>query len=111
MSDNPTDAGQRRHLRHPLTGDLTGRIVGKASGSVIPCMAVDVSKGGMRIVLTLDLPPGYELQLSMSGRIIPLVVVWCRKDPERKGRMACGLKCLDDSADLELLFLGSEPKG
>jgi hypothetical protein len=110
MSD-PSDANQRRHFRHPLTGDLTGRIVAAASGSVIPCMAVDVSRGGMRIVLTLDLAPGYQLLLKMHGLAVPLVVVWCKKEPARKGYFGCGLKSLDEAVDLEALFHRGDAKG
>ena len=107
MSQTPrkTDSEeQRRQIRRPLTGDLTGALVAAASGSTIPCVAVDVSKGGLRIVLALDLAPGTELRLRIDAREVPLAVVWCGKEPTKKGYFSCGLKALDPEADLERLF-------
>ena len=95
---------KRRQIRRPLTGDLTGALVATRSGSVVPCVAVDVSRGGLRIVLSLDLTPSTPLALRLDGREVPLAVVWCAKEPAKKGYFACGLKCLDASIDLERLF-------
>ncbi len=95
----------RRHLRHPLTGDLTGSLISAATGSKIPCIAVDVSQSGMKIVLTLDLDVGTKLFLRLANqREVRLEVVWCRKEPTRKGYFACGLRRTEDTTDLEKIF-------
>jgi hypothetical protein len=96
---------QRRHIRHPLTGDLTGAIIAAKSGSLVPCIATDVSKIGLRITLSLDFKIGTELILRLHGEEIRLSVIWCTKDPStRKGYFACGLKALDEAVDLVDLF-------
>ena len=105
MGNTAEDDEQRKHLRHPLTGDLTGSMISAATGSKIPCIAVDVSASGMKIVLTLDLDLGTKLFLRlMNQREVPLEVVWCRKEPSRKGYFACGLRRVDEKTDLERVF-------
>jgi hypothetical protein len=103
MSSAPEDE-KRMAVRHPLTGDLTGSMVSAKSGSTVPCIAVDVSQTGMRIVLALDLNVGAHLILKMNDLVIPLEVVWCRKEASRKGYFACGLKRRNEAQDLEKVF-------
>lgn len=95
---------KRIAVRHPLTGDLTGSMLSVKSGSKIPCMAVDVSQTGMRIVLTLDLSAGTHLILKMNDLVIPLEVVWCEKESSRKGYFRCGLRRSNEAQDLERIF-------
>lgn len=101
----PDHSDKRKHLRHPLDSDLTGRMISAASGSTIPCIAVDVSTSGLKIVLTLDLAPGTELRLKMGGKEIELIVMWCSKEPTRKGYFACGLATKSPVDDLEKVLL------
>ena len=79
-------------------------MVSVKSGSKIPCIAVDVSQTGMRIILTLDLNVGTALVLKMNDLVIPLEVAWCRKEPTRKGYFACGLRRCNEAQDLERIF-------
>lgn len=102
---NPAD--KRRHLRHPLTGELSGSLVSKQSGSVIPCVAVDVSINGLRVILTLDLEPGSDLILRLNGKEVPLTVVWSMKEATRKGYFSCGLMSKSPHDNLEILFMES----
>jgi hypothetical protein len=96
---------KRQQIRHPLTGDLTGSIISAKTGSLIPCIAVDVSKNGLRIVLHLDLCVGTELKLKLEHLETTLHVVWCKKEETKKGYFACGLKAADEGVDLAHAFL------
>jgi hypothetical protein len=111
MSGEASDGGRggggadkRTQVRYPLTGDLTGALRSASSGGVIPCIAVDISKGGMRVVLSLDLAPGSELFLNIRDAEHKLLVVWCDKEVTRKGYYSCGLRAIDPTIDLTALF-------
>lgn len=98
------DSDNRKHVRHPLTGDLGGSLV-SAGGSAVPCVAVDVSASGMRVVSGIDLENGARMTLNIGTRKIQLEVVWCVKDKERKGRFSSGLRRLVETDNLELAFV------
>lgn len=104
----PDHSDKRRQLRHPLDSDLTGQMISVASGSAIPCVAVDVSVSGLKIVLTLDLMPGTELQLKLNGRIVPLIVMWCTKETTKRGYFACGLAARSPEDNLETILLSGK---
>ncbi len=104
MTDLPPSLGKRRQMRHPLTGDLTGSVVSIRSGSQIPCVAVDVSIGGLCVILSLDLLPGTELLLKLPNAEARLDVIWCRKELSRKGYFCCGLMAPDPNVNLVQMF-------
>ena len=105
MTDQPPNPeNKRRQIRHPLTGDLTGSVISARTGSLVPCVARDVSQSGLRIVIGLDLAEGTELILRLHGTEARLAVVWCRKEDSKKGYFSCGLLCNDPHIDLYELF-------
>ena len=79
-------------------------MVSVKSGSKIPCIAVDVSQTGMRIVLTLDLSVGTALLLKINDLVVPLQVIWCEREASRKGYFRCGLERCNEAQDLERIF-------
>ncbi len=94
----------RRCLRRPLMGDLTGRLFVAESGRPIPCLAVDVSVGGLRVLAREELTPGAAMLLAIEGCTLPLVVVWCQPDAKSRKSYACGLASSSDT-DLEKFFI------
>lgn len=99
----PLPKESRRHLRRPLMGDLTGRLFVAESGRSVPCLAVDVSAGGLRVLAREELPPGAALLLAIESCTLPLIVVWCQPDAKSRGSYACGLAS-SSNADLEKFF-------
>lgn len=94
----------RNHVRRPLMGDLTGRLLIGWSGRPVPCLAVDVSVGGLRILAREELIPGTAMFLAFQEKNYPLVVVWSKPDGKGRGSHACGLMSASD-ANLEHLFV------
>ena len=81
----------RRYLRRPLMGDLTGRLFLAESGRPIPCLAVDVSVGGLRVLANEELTPGAPMLLAIESYTLSLTVVWCQADAKSHKAYACGL--------------------
>ncbi len=94
---------ERRHARRPLMGDLTGSLLVASGRRPVPCLAVDLSNAGLRILAREELSPGVSMFLSIEGYNLPLVVVWCQPDTQSEGSYACGLASASD-ADLESFF-------
>lgn len=104
MSDSD-HLNRRSAVRHPLTGELSGRLVSKDSGSTIPCIAVNVSATGLQVIMSLDPEPGVSLELQVAGHIIPLTVIWCTREPSKRGYFSVGLCTENQSDNLELMFI------
>lgn len=103
---NDSDHSIRRsHVRHPLTGELTGRVVSKQSGSIIPCIAVNVSVTGLQVIMSIDPEPGASLELQIADRVIPLTVIWCMKEATKRGYFSVGLSTENQSDNLEEMFI------
>lgn len=100
----PLPKESRRYLRRPLMGDLTGRLFLAESGRPIPCLALDVSVGGLRVLAHEELIPGAPMLLAIESCTLPLAVVWCQPDAKSRKSYACGLASSDDT-DLEKFFI------
>lgn len=94
----------RRHLRRPLMGDLSGRLLVAAGERAIPCLAVDVSVQGLRVLSREELVPGTAMLLAFEHHCLPLVVVWCQREGKRQGSYACGLMASAPACNLEQFF-------
>jgi hypothetical protein len=94
----------RRHIRRPLMGDLTGRLLVNSTGRLVPCLAVDVSDDGLRIMVSEELAPGVDMILALEGCNLPLVVVWCKPDARSRKSHECGLRSTGNT-NLERFFV------
>ena len=95
---------KRYSVRRPLLGDLSGRLIYEATSRQIPCLAVDVSKGGLRILAREQLVPKTTLTLNFENQQVALVVVWCKPECNTTMSFACGLSAIDASCDLIKFF-------
>ena len=95
---------KRGNPRRPLMGDLTGRLLVGWSGRSLPCLAVDVSPGGLRVLLREQLPTGTSMFLSFDGSNVPLTIVWCQRDADSRESFAFGLLSVR-GIDLERFFV------
>ena len=94
----------RRQMRRPLLGDLSGRLYAAEGCRPIPCLAVDASMSGLRVLAHEELSPGAQMYLEFESHNIPLVMIWCQKDGNRLGSFAYGLMTTRKTDDLIKLF-------
>lgn len=96
---------QRVTLRHPLLGDLSGKIIIAATGKISRCLALDVSETGLKLMSFESMAPGTDLILRVDDKDIPLRVIWVSERQGDVEHFVCGVESLDRNQGLESLFV------
>ena len=104
---------QRKHLRLPIASttfiELLSPRMGKAeSGKMVTCKTVDVSRGGLRVMLAEKLTVGAILQIGIdlpdAADTLYLAgeVRWCRKGKNKQHPWRAGFQILNaEDSDIE----------
>lgn len=96
---------QRITVRHPLLGDLSGRIIDAATGRESRCLALDVSESGLKLMSFEPMNPGTELILKVDEKSIRLRVIWISERQGDVEHYVCGVESLSKDLGLESLFV------
>ncbi|MBP9707738.1 MAG: hypothetical protein KBD78_08835 [Oligoflexales bacterium] len=91
-----------RHLN--LTGKLPGKLFSPEKQAYITARAIDVSKGGMCILIENSLPRGCQLWMLLDGNYIKFEVSNCRRSSQEKNLWRCGLSRIDTNINVIELF-------
>jgi hypothetical protein len=97
---------QRFKVRHPLLGDLSGKIL-LSTGKTCRCLALDVSDSGLKLMSFEQLTVGAELILRVDNNDTALKVVWVSERQGDIDHYVCGVTLSNRSEQeqgLESLF-------
>lgn len=103
-----SEQDQRITVRHPLLGDLSGKVLIAASRTISRCLALDVSESGLKLMSFEPLQPGTDLILIVDEMEIPLRVVWVNERSGDVSHFICGVESMDKSLGLESLFASKQ---
>jgi len=101
---------QRFKVRHPLLGDLSGKIV-QSSGETCRCLALDVSENGLKLLSFEPLAVGADLILRVDERDISLKVVWVSERQGDVDHYVCGVTTTEKNMldhGIESLFVDKQ---
>lgn len=96
---------RRLSLRRKLTGLLPGRITTEDTGVVVVGKPVDISPQGLGLVVAKEIEPGTVLILHAKEHPIRLQVAWGQPDFGKQDMFRYGLVTLDQSDNMEELFI------
>ncbi len=98
---------QRFKVRHPLLGDLSGKIL-LSTGKACRCLALDVSESGLKLMSFEPLSVGADLILRVDSNDTALKVVWVSERQGGVDHYVCGVTVASKSKEdqgLESLFV------
>ena len=98
----PLHKEQRRSQRYQ-TKSLPGALI-DAEQRILQCRPLDLSWEGLAIVSHTLLTVGARLQLRTHKDTITLEVLWQKSDFGKRSLYRYGLKVVDPSVDLEMIF-------
>ena len=100
----PAFAERRLTERRKLTGLLPGRISIQGSKNYLNCRPVDISRHGLGILSSQQLPQGTTLILKLPDKEVILEVSWGQPDFGKHDLFRYGLVTTDHQLDLEEIF-------
>jgi|GEM_PF-881973 len=93
-----------RDRREP-TGLMPGKMIRVRQERAISCRPIDISSGGMGILVAEDLMSSEILTLNLAdGRQIPFKIVWKREDFGKLDLFRYGLECMDPDINILEIF-------
>ncbi|TWW08013.1 hypothetical protein E3A20_28580 [Planctomyces bekefii] len=93
--------------RKRLTGLLPARLQLESTKADIICKPVDVSAHGLGIVASKEIEVGAVLSLQLKDHPVSLKVAWSQPDFGKQNMHRYGLVALDQSVNLEDLFIAA----